>query len=427
MSTHQKTCAASGTKAAADADASFPSGTPAANSYRWVLLAGIWLVYFCFGLTIAAMAPLVTPIARDLDLSHSAMGAVLGAWPLVYIVSAIPCGAFLDRVGPRRALFLAALVIALSGVLRSFATDHLTLFLAVAVFGLGGPMVSIGGPKLIAYFFEGKTRALAMGIYITGPATGGILALAATNSVAMPFFDENWRHVLLTYAGFSAFVGFIWLAVCAHPEGRAFERRLAAETRPRQLQVFLHLLGLPVVRLVLVMSVGMFFFNHGLNNWLPEILRAGGMDAARAGFWAAVPTAAGVLASLTIPRLAVASRRLWILLGLVLAGALAAQLLQSDHVTPLGIGLILQGMARGSMMTIAVLVLLEMPEVGPRYAGSAGGLFFSAAEIGGVMGPLTVGYLSDLTGGFTAALHLMTGVMLVLVVLLARLRRHHGG
>ena len=33
---------------------------------------------------------------------------------------------------------------------------------------------------------------------------------------------------------------------------------------------------LRVVQIVLVMSVGIFFLNHGLSNWLPEILRAKG-------------------------------------------------------------------------------------------------------------------------------------------------------
>ena len=42
------------------------------------------------------------PITRDLAISHSAMGAVLGAWPLVYIAAAAACGALTDRMGPRR-------------------------------------------------------------------------------------------------------------------------------------------------------------------------------------------------------------------------------------------------------------------------------------------------------------------------------------
>ena len=31
-----------------------PAATPSA--YRWVILGGVWLVYFCFGLTTASMA-----------------------------------------------------------------------------------------------------------------------------------------------------------------------------------------------------------------------------------------------------------------------------------------------------------------------------------------------------------------------------------
>ena len=58
--------------------------TPATQPYRWAMLGGASLVYFCFGLTVAAMAPLVNPVASELGLSHSAMGSVLGAWQLVY-------------------------------------------------------------------------------------------------------------------------------------------------------------------------------------------------------------------------------------------------------------------------------------------------------------------------------------------------------
>ena len=44
------------------------------------------------------------------------------------------------------------------------------------------------------------------------------------------------------------------------------------------------MLKIPAVRLMLIMAVGAFFFNHGLNNWLPEILRRGGMTEAQAGY-----------------------------------------------------------------------------------------------------------------------------------------------
>jgi cyanate permease len=351
------------------------------------------------------------------------MGGVLGAWPLVYIASAIPCGAFLDRVGSRRALFLAVLIIAASGALRGLAPGHLSLFLAVGLFGLGGPLISVGAPKLITLWFAGRERGLAMGIYITGPGLGGILALSFTNSIFMPLFDHDWRAVLLAYAGFVGACSLIWLAISAHGRARAVERRIAAEPRRPQLQVFAELLRLPAVRVVLLMAIGIFFFNHGINNWLPEILRSGGMSAAAAGYWASLPTAIGIAGALVIPRLALPERRLAILLGLFLCAGTATLLIQVPAGPLLAGGLLVQGIARSSMMTIAILLLMETPGLAAQSRGLAGGLFFSAAEIGGVLGPLTVGFLSDATGGFAAPLYLMTGVCLVLMLLLVQLRR----
>ena len=404
-----------------------PAGTAATpHPHRWAMLAGVWLAYFCFGMLTVAMAPLIGPITRDLDISHAAMGSVLGAWPLVYIVAAMPAGAALDRFGPRRTVFVAVLIIALSGVLRGLADGWLTLFLAVAVFGIGGPLISVGAPKVITLWFEGRERGLAMGIYITGPAMGNIASLSLTNSVMMPLFGGDWRSVLIAYGLTAVAGGLAWLAISAHPASRDMERRLAAEPRQPQLEVFGRLASHVTVQLMLLMSVGIFFFNHGLTNWLPEILRGHGMDAVAAGYWAAVPTAAGIVGSLLIPRLAVPERRFAILAGLFAAAGLASLLLHAVDTGPLLFGLVLQGIARGSMMTVAVLTLVELPEVDRRHAGAASGLFFSAAEVGGVAGPLTVGLLSDVTGGFTAPLHLMTAVtvfLLVLVTLIARRQR----
>jgi CP family cyanate transporter-like MFS transporter len=76
--------------------------------------------------------------------------------------------------------------------------------------------------------------------------------------------------------------------------------------------------------------------------------------------------------------------------------------------------------SRGAMRPVLVLVLIETREVGSRNAGSAGGLFFSVAEIGGFLGPLTVGYLFDASGDFSAGLHLLTATCVLLVLLLAR-------
>ncbi len=393
------------------------------NPYRWVILSGVWLSYYCFGLAIVTMAPLVAEISTDLGLSHSQMGTVLGAWQLVYIGSAIPLGFLLDGMGARRALMFAFVVIAVSVLLRANAVGYFSLFLAVAVFGLGGPLVSIGAPKLIGQWFEGKGRGFAMGVYMTAPTLGSMTGLAMTNSLFMPLFSGDWRSVLMLYAGFILSASVLWWLITSHKHFRTAESDLAAEPRESQKENFLRLIKVPAFQIVLVMSVGIFFFNHGLNNWLPEILRSKGMTATAAGYLASIPAAFAVMASLTVPRLATPERRLWILCIMFLACGVSSLLLQSTDGAILPMALVFQGIARGSMMTLSILVLLDMPQVGNKRAGVAGGMFFSAAEIGGVMGPISIGVVSDMTGGFTSTLYMLTGVSAALLVLLFALWR----
>jgi sugar phosphate permease len=69
------------------------------------------------------------------------------------------------------------------------------------------------------------------------------------------------------------------------------------------------------------------------------------------------------------------------------------------------------------MMTLAILILMETPQVGAKNIGIAGGLFFTAAEIGGVLGPMSIGLMADLYGGFDAALWMMTTICVILIAL----------
>ena len=402
--------------ASSDADATPP------HPYRWMMLAGVWLLYFSFAMTVASMAPLVQVIEADIGIGHATMGTILGAWPVIYIAASAPCGALLDRFGPRRMLFLAMLVIALSGALRSLSTSYIELFLSVLVFGIGGPVVSAGAPKVISLWFSGKDRGLAVGIYYTGNAFGGIFALALTNSVMMPLLGDDWRNVMLAYAAFALCAGLIWLAISSHPASRDMEIRLAAEHKPPFFQVFLELIQNPVVRIILTMAIFILFFNHGLNNWMPTILQSYGMDATRAGYWASLPTGIGAISALIIPRLATAELRFTILALVLTAAALTTLMIYAGTMPWLGIGLILQGVCRSAMTAIAILILMDMDHGKSQHVGAATGLYFSAGEIGGALGPMSIGVLADITEGFRVPLFMMTGVSVVLMALLARLR-----
>ncbi|MGE0484137.1 MAG: CynX/NimT family MFS transporter [Gammaproteobacteria bacterium] len=396
---------------------------PHPHPLRWAVLFGVWLVYACFGLVATSLAPLVGEIERDLALSHAAMGSVMGAWQLVYIAAAVPCGILLDRLGPRRALTLGALAVAASAWGRSAADDYAGLLAAVMLFGIGGPIVSAGAPKVIASWFEGSERGLAMGIYITGPALGGVCSLTLTHAWLLPLFDDDWRPIFVAWATLALVAGAAWFFIASLPGVRP---RTGGADRAGAVPhgaVVRGLLGVPALRVMLVMSVGAFTLGHGFSNWLPEMLIAGGMAPAVAGYWAALPTLVGIFAALAIPRLATPARRFDILAALATALLAATVLLQFHHPWPLAAGLVLQGVARSTMMTVMLLTLVELDGVGERHAGTAAGLFFAAAELGGMLGPLGLGLLYDWTHAFVTGLAVFSVIATGLLAGVAVLRR----
>ena len=392
------------------------------SPYRWVVLFGVWLIYATFGMTTVSLAPLVSVVTRDLGISHGSMGFIFGAWQLVFIVAAVPAGGLLDRIGVRHGLALAAVLISISGLLRSLAPDYVSLFLAVSVLGLGGPLVSTGAPKMVQRWFRGQQRGFAMGVYITGPAVGSMAALSLTNSVLMPAFDDDWHAVLRVWSAVALCAGIVWLVIASRPAMRAVEAGSTTAKRQPQREVVGQLLRLPAVQVLLVMSVGIFLFNHGLNNWLPELLRGKGMSAAAAGYWATIPTLVGLVGSLTIPRLATRERRYGMLAGLFIVALIASLMLRADYGPVLFLGLALQGIARSSMMTVAMLTMVETPGIGERHAATASGMFFSAAEVGGASGPVIIGLIHDASGGFGASLWFLSTIAALLIVGAVKLR-----
>ena len=385
------------------------------------MLAGLWVGYAGFGLVASSVAPLIKPMSEDFGLSRAAMGSVLGAWPLVYIAASIPAGVIVDRFGLRRSLAAGIFLIALSGGLRAVSVDYVTLFVAVGVFGLGGPLVSVGAPKLVNVWFSEKERGLALGIYLTGPLIGGIVALATANSLLMPLTGSSWRLTIGIYAAAALLTGVIWSLLAREPERSSESIPGAAPAISSVLTSIPQLLRSRVVQIIILVSFSSLLYGQSFSSWLPEILRSRGMGSAEAGFWAALPTAVGIVSTLTIPRLATPGRRILILVGLSVVGGIGPLLIGTTEGVPLALGLVLQG-ARFSVIPVALLILMDAPQVGPDNMGAAGGLYFTAGQTGGVLGPLLMGIFADLTGGFLSGLIMLAGLSVALSFLTLGLR-----
>jgi len=392
------------------------------HPYRWVLFTGICGVYFAFGVVAMSIPPLVGDIRADLGLSRGSMGLALGAWQVVYIVSAPVGGRLIDRLGLHRGILLGALVVAASGLVRAAAGGFGTFWLAIALFGVGGPLISAGAPKAVGLWFGAeRERRLAIGAYSTMPAIGGMATLVLSNSVLMPL-TGSWRATVVIETGLMVVALGVWLVV----SGRAPEPPVAVTSTGASGAVGRRgLLASSEFRLVLLLGLGVMFIGHGLGGWMPEVLREhSGFSAMAAANWVALGGLVGVVASLVVPRLTerhrLPSAMAMILLAVAVAVGVAAVVVLPTVLDPIPVAM--AGL-RSAMVPLVLVALMESDAVEPSNTGVAYGLWFAVAEIGGVTGPLVLGRVADTSAGFGGALLLVALVCALMLVPVRRMRR----
>ena len=384
------------------------------------MLALGWLAYCAFGMAVGSLAPLVSPIMGDLGLTSARMGLVLGVWQLVYVFTAIPLGVAVDRLGVRRSVALALAAIIVSLVLRAAATSFWTLFASVALFGVGGPVVSIGVPKIVAEWFPLRERGRAAGLYTTAPTIGSIVVLATAAGVLLRLVG-SWRLVMLVFAAAGAGVLLLWvLCYRDSPAPGGPEVRAAPAVRVRGR--WLVLLRERDMRLLLVLAVGTFAVNHGLNAWQPTFLEEAGFQLAAAGRWTAAGTLCGLLTALLVPGLSRPGARRPALVVLLAAAALGLACMAVLSDLPLVAAAGITAMARAPVLPLMMLLLMEQPGVGARHLGLGAGLLFAAAEIGGFGGPALLGVVRDLSGGLAPSMLGMAALSLLMIVAVFRVR-----
>ncbi len=383
------------------------------------MLALAWLAYAGFGIVSSSLPALITPLRSELGLTYSEVGVLLGAWQLVYIGVSYPAGVLVDRIGTHRALTIGIALVATSGLMRAFATDFVGLFASVAVFGVGGPIISIGVPKVIASWFSGRPRATAAGIYSTGSATGSVLSLSTTNSVVLPLLG-SWQATCAVYGGIVAGIAAIWWLLARDPPKAAGRAGSAAPLSFRD--ACLRVLKTRAVWLVVIVGFTGFMINHGFRSWLPQILESKGLSAADAGYLAALPAVSAIAGSITMARVAAWAPRKRVIAGCLIAVGCA--LLAVDRLSgpPLVVALALQGFFAGGVGPVLMTILMDLREVGAEAMGAAAGIYFTIGEVGGFSGPSAMGLLKDLSGGFTAGLLMLAAITLVMLVPTALLR-----
>ena len=137
------------------------------------------------------MFALFEPIKRDLQLTDQQLGWVGSAYIIVLSLAALPLGVIGDLRSRRGVITFGVALWSASTALSGLARNFWHLFVCRALVGVGEAGYGPTSQAIVAEYFKGARRALAMGVYSAGMAIGGIMGIWLGGELYRAFGD--WR------------------------------------------------------------------------------------------------------------------------------------------------------------------------------------------------------------------------------------------
>jgi len=376
------------------------------DNYHWVMLLLIWSVYTCFGIVSGSLAPISPLLITDLNFTYTQMGIILGFWQFIYIFTAMPTGNIIDKWQLKKSITIGIIVMLASMILRGLSMNFISLLLSVGLFSFGGPIASSGSPKLVATWFKEKDRGIASGIYATGPVIGNAIAFASAPIIAINIFN-NWRGVSIIYGIILIIILIIWLVFAKNKSNKP-EMNIEKVSYKKLIKIH-------TVKIIMLLSIIFFFISHSLGAWAPSVLIDKNFSITSAGYITSISTIISLISLLFITSLFKKGKRKNAIIYILLISALASLGIAFFSGLKLILSIFLIFSVKRALMPLSTLILMEHKDIGPQKIGTAAGMFFASAEIGGFSGPFIIGFIRDLTnshqiGFIFSAILCLTGI-----------------
>lgn len=349
-------------------------------SYRWVIIAVVWLTQFMGMFAQFQLAPLAYLIIPALEISPGQFAMILTSPMLAGIIFSIPGGMLGDRFGVKVVVSIAFLFSFLGTFLRFAAGSFWPMFGMMFFTGFAVSLLTANISKLIGTWFPGKHMGVGMGIYSSATGSGMAVALA----VSALFPTLRMAYMISGVMMLVAWILWVVLIREIKPTG--------ARNTP-MLPAVHYLKHAAKNKNVWLMGLALMFFmacNVTLPGFLPTALSvAKGLSPVDAGLMASVLMIATIVGAIFGPLIAGRLGKFKPYLVITsLMGSISIYIVWS---TPLGlinwIFLIISGLMLGTITPIMLSFPFLIPEIGPVYAGSAGGIVSSIMVIGGFVFP----------------------------------------
>lgn len=389
---------------------------------RATVLIAVVLLALNLRTAVAALSPIVDLIAGDVPFGTLGLGVLGMLPPIAFAAAGLGAPLLARRVGLEWSIAGACAAMVVGPLLRAVATDYATLVLGTAVALAGMGVCNILLPPAVKDYFPDRI----------GPVTALYATLMSISTALPPLIAApvaaaaGWRVSLGLWAvaALAALVPWVLVAVRASRDARAAARADAA------LEATLPVPGMgarDLVRSRVAWAITLVFTVAAVQaytafTWLPRVLvDIAGVAPTEAGALLALFGIMGLPVALAIPVLAPRVNTA----ALVVAGvALFVAGYTGLLVAPASLTIVwvlLIGIA--SLLFPLCLVLINLRTRSVRSSTALSGFVQGIGYAGGALGPLAVGLVHELTGGWTAPLVLLGAISILALgaaVVLAR-------
>ena len=386
----------------------------------------------------------------DLGISETAFGAGAGVFFLAYFVFEVPSNMLLDRIGARiwiaRIMFSWGLISGAMAFIPHIANftglgNVWTFYLLRVLLGFAEAGFFPGIIFFLTLWFPSSYRARIIGYFMAAiplssalgsPVSAQLLGLNGVAGFA------GWQWLYLVEAAPSlvlSVVVFFYLTdrpAEAHwltdEERNWLTKRLAAEDRGRaHVSPASALASLYDYR---VLGLAFVYFGavaglYGVSFWLPSIVKGFGVSTAMNGWISAIPYTVGFFGMIWWGLRSDAKAERLMHLSVSLAAAAIGIGVSGFVENPYLKMVALSFGAFGVFSSLPIFWTLPTAILGAGTAAAGIAAINSIGNLSGYFGPFAMGYIKDLTGGFTWGLATIAASAVVALVIALALGHDH--
>jgi NNP family nitrate/nitrite transporter-like MFS transporter len=380
------------------------------SPFRWVILAVIWLTIFSVDVSQMQLAPLAYKLIPELHLTRTQFSMCLLAPFMTAICFSFFGGSLADKYGVKKVVSTGFVFSILGFYFRYTAQEFWTLFILMFLAGMTATLINANVAKLIGYWFPRNQVGIALGVYFSGVYSGVTVGIAT----AALFPDMKSAF---TFSSILVFVVWLlWLLIVRDKPKGAPDMEILPVTKYMREAAKSKGVWLAGIGAALVMASDLSY-----QAFMPIALHAEkGIDPKQAGFMVSFITFGALVGALFGPavfKLFKGNPKTYLTPMSVVIAVIMYVTWLVDSVTVAWILLTLGGLLTGTISPLLFEYPIQLPEIGPKYAGSAGGIVATCQEIGAFVVPSFI--VTPLLGHNYSMLFLTSAVLFMLIGVVA--------